>query len=66
MRHVLALALVVAMPSCTLVGAGAGAGIGHIAGSAGKGAVIGAMIGLRLDVELVKDMRALRRSLIFW
>jgi hypothetical protein len=52
--------------SCTVIGAAAGAGIGNLAGNTGKGALIGAILGVRADISLAKDLRKLKRTLIFW
>lgn len=62
MRYLILLAL----SSCTLVGAGSGAFIGNFAGNAGKGALIGAVLGLRVDIELGKSLHDLGHKLVFW
>jgi hypothetical protein len=48
------------------VGGGAGAGIGYLAGSPGKGALIGGAIGLHFDLEAVHELRELFKWLVFW
>jgi len=58
--------LVLALSSCTLVGAGTGAFVGNFSGNAGKGALIGAVLGLRIDIELGKGLHDLGHKLIFW
>jgi hypothetical protein len=59
--------MLLTVSSCfTAVGAGAGAGVGYLVGNPVKGALIGGVLGLRADIELVQDMRKLGRSLIFW
>jgi hypothetical protein len=58
--------LVLALSSCTVIGAGTGALIGNFAGNAGKGALIGAVIGLRADIEIGKGLHDLGHKLIFW
>ena len=62
-----AVALALTLSGCfTTIGAGAGAGIGYAVGNPVKGAMIGGLLGLRADIELVNSIRGLGRMIFFW